>query len=143
MDANTAHSRWIGPDAPNANGPAGDYIYQTTFTLDANVDLSTVVINGKWTTDNAGVDIRINGVSTGQTLGSEPFRNLHDFVVDSDFVTGVNTLDFVVNNLHINSPTGLRVDEMVGTYSVLVPEPASLMVWGSLVGLVVAGRRRK
>jgi hypothetical protein len=130
-----AISAWIGPNNDSeADGPVGLYDYQTTFNL-AGVDPSTVSLVGQWATDNEGVDILINGVSTGNTAGG--FTSWYSFDISSGFVSGVNTLDFIVNN--DGGPTGLRV-ELSGTAD--TPEPApSLMLAIGLVGLGVLKRR--
>ena len=74
---NPTASRWIGPSGQFAPGPFGAYTYRTTFNLPANANLSTAVINGLWATDDPGLDILINGNSTGQTSAS--FGSLTNF----------------------------------------------------------------
>jgi hypothetical protein len=134
-------SAWIGPNNDTSlNGPTGLYDYQTTFDL-TGLDPLSAFLTGQWAADNEGVDILINGVSTANTAGG--FTAWSPFTISSGFVSGVNTLDFLVNN--DGGPTGLRV-ELSGTADSLsgVPEPASFMMIGlGLVGLGVrAGRVR-
>ena len=142
-------STWIGPNNDHQlDGPGGKYIYETTFSLTGLVP-STAQISGVWTTDNAGLDILINGHSTGQTIAygsgtvSDPYSyaEFHPFTITSGFVSGLNTLDFVIMNGNGGSdtagPTALRV-EMSGTANV-IPEPASLVTWG-LLGVCLAAR---
>lgn len=138
--ANNAGSRWIGPSDPFADGPTGNYVYRTTFTLPANANLSTVNVSGWWGTDNQSIDILINGSSTGNV--SAGFTTLVPFNVSSGFVIGNNTLDFSLNNA--GGPTGLRVDRMVGTYQV-IPEPGALQIAIPAFGICLAKlqRRRK
>ncbi len=134
-------SQWIGPAAPNANGPVAPFVYRTTFNLPANANLSTVSITGDWATDDGGTDIKINGTSTGQTSA---FNNaLTPFSVNSGFVLGTNTLDFLLSNTG-GGPTGLRVDHIKGTFQVKVPEPATIALCGGilLVGFATQRRRR-
>ena len=110
-------SAWIGP-TNDTNGPGDldtffpNYYYRTTFDL-TGVSLQGLAINGEWSSDNNGVDIVLNGASlfyqnTAQFGGYAPF------VLESDFVQGINTLEFLVNNAIVNEgdppgPTGLRV----------------------------------
>jgi PEP-CTERM motif len=125
-------SAWIGPAG---TAPAGDYTYQTTFDL-TGLDPATAILSGQWATDNAGVLV-LNGVSTGFTSpfgvaeGSYSFEVWHQFTINSGFVDGVNTLDFVVNNADVAglNPTGLRV-EISGTADVATPEPGTFGMFG-------------
>ncbi|XOV87037.1 MAG: PEP-CTERM sorting domain-containing protein [Pseudomonadota bacterium] len=127
--ANDSNSRWIGPNTYQAQGSVGYYTYRTTFTLGAMTDLGSVSITGRWATDDPGTSLRINGVSTGEY---SPSLSAYDyFSISSNFVIGVNTLDFVIYNY--GGPTGLRVDDMVGTFTT-VPAPASLALM--LLGLM-------
>lgn len=113
MGDNT-RSAWISPSA-DTNAAMGDYVYRTTFTLPAGIDLSQVFVAGRWTSDNNGLDIRINGQSTGITNGGD-FTNFSPrWAIQRGFLTGVNTLDFVVNEAS-GGPSGLRV-EMEGRYA--------------------------
>lgn len=109
--ANSASSKWIGPRletsaAAGAEGDGGNYTYRQTFNL-VGVEPASVTLTGDWTSDNGGVDILLNGVSTGNTQDGS-FGLLHPFSI-TGLKAGVNTLDFVVNNLAAGY-TGLRVD---------------------------------
>ncbi len=132
-------SAWIGPNTDSAlNGPVGIYDYQTTFDL-TGFDATTAALNGRWAADNAGVDIVINGNSTGQTVAG--FDAFNSFSVTSGFTSGVNTIDFLVRN--DGGPTGLRVEGGLTADAVVasVPEPMSLAILG--VGLAGAGLFRR
>jgi hypothetical protein len=134
-------SAWIGPNnAADLDGPGGDYTYRTTFDLTGLIP-GTASISGQWSTDNLGVDILINGVSTGQSITNPAlFHQFSTFTVDSGFVEGINTLDFVVRNEPHDgrNPTGLRV-EMTGT-AAIIPEPMSALSWGfGMIGVVACG----
>jgi hypothetical protein len=133
---NPTASRWIGTTAQNSDGPNGNYLYRTTFTLPANFVSAT--ISGLWATDDPGLDILINGNSTGQL--SAGFATLVPFSVTSGFNVGLNTLDFLVANVG-GGPTGLRVDAIKGTYQ--IPEPASLALVFGCSSVWVLGRRRR
>ena len=88
----------------------GDAFY--AFTTNANdlagFDPSTAVLLGGWATDNDGLDIRLNDVSTG-LINRGQFAVLTPFTVTSGFVPGVNKLEFIVNNAAAGY-TALRVD---------------------------------
>lgn len=102
-------SKWIAPrtDAGKWN-EAGTYVYRIYFDLTGH-DLNSTVIKGGWSTDNNGVDILINGSSTGYATPYEAFKGgLFPFEIKSGFKEGINSIDFVVNNGF--APTGLRVE---------------------------------
>lgn len=107
--ANGPASKWIAPMADQAVGNAeGDYTYQTTFNL-TGYDLSKVRVVGSWSVDNTGLDILVNGVSTGIT--SPGFGSYVSFTITSGLLAGANTLDFRINNAPATpNPTGLRVN---------------------------------
>jgi hypothetical protein len=108
--ANSAISKWIGPQLNTAGSAAGRYIYRTLIDLTGR-DPSTVVILGRWATDNPGVDILVNGISTGNPP-SPVFTGYTSFAIASSnatFIAGPNTIDFVVDNSAVGY-TGLRVE---------------------------------
>ncbi len=101
---------WITP-ITGAGSVPGDYFYRTTFDLTGR-DLATVSLTGVWATDDTGVDILLNGTSSGSS--SAGFSSLTPFSITNGFVSGLNTLSFKVNNGGTGpNPSGLRV-EMVG-----------------------------
>jgi hypothetical protein len=136
-------SAWIGPNNDTADdGPVGSYTYRTTFDL-TGLNPATANLSGQWSTDNNGLNILINGIPTGFFTGFTSFSDgFSAFTISSGFVSGINTLDFVVNNG--GGPTGLRV-EVSGT-AAAVPEPTSLALFG-MIGFgavaVYGWRRRK
>lgn len=133
-------SAWIKPADNRYDDEPGTYTFTTTFDL-TGLDHNTANISGKWSTDNRGVDILLNGTSLGLT--ADGFRDWYEFVIDSGFVAGINTLQFIVENYDDsgNNPTGLRVD-MTGNAAV-VPVPAAVWLFGSgLLGLVGYSRRK-
>jgi hypothetical protein len=111
-------SKWIGPVADQdsirpGSAVEGVYIYRTTFDL-TGFDPKTAFIAGQWATDNTGVDVLINGKSTGITYSTRPYT-LTRFTISAGFQSGLNTLEFVVNNALEPNPkvinaTGLRVE---------------------------------
>lgn len=107
--ANSAVSQWIGPnDGGDANGPPGDYFYETTFDLSAYHPTNWFV-RGHWGTDDAGLAILLNGNPTANP-GSGGFGGLTPFVLSGGMggVPGVNSLIFQLNNG--GGPSGLRVE---------------------------------
>jgi hypothetical protein len=135
---NNVNSRWIGPDA-SSQGPAGNYTYETKFTLPPNAILSTASIFGLWGTDDWSANIFLNTVNNGNV--SAGFTSLVPFAVTTGFQIGLNTLEFKLTNA--GGPTGLRIDRVIGSYQV-TPEPAALGL-ASLALVATAGviRRRK
>jgi len=129
-----ATSKWISPQADQSSyvgitsAALGYYVYRTYFNLSSFVP-RTARITGRWSTDNYGLDVLINGTSTGITH-DDPNMQFHafsDFGITSGFVDGVNTLDFVVSNPGdpgIINPTGLRV-EMTGAAALPLPGDAN------------------
>ena len=109
---NEPTSKWIGIQE-DSNGPGGDYSYQLTFDLSAfNPD--AVFIEGSWASDNAGIDILLNGQSTGVRNDGQ-FSASTAFRFEEGFVSGLNTLAFQVNNAgDAANPTGLLVRGLRG-----------------------------
>jgi len=136
-----ALSTWIGPSSDNSlDGPPGTYDFRTTFNLTGFAP-DTARLIGQWAADNSGV-ILINGVATGSpSLGFAAFTN---FSINSGFIAGVNTLDFIVTNGPstdgtLVNPVGLRV-EVTGT--AFTPEPGSLVLFGAGFAVLCMFRRR-
>jgi len=113
--ANGPRSRWIGPRAeqdqtanPAFGNQPGNYTFQTTFDL-FGVDMARFHLEGRWAVDNTGMDILVNGVSSGIT--SPGFGGFTEFTITNGLVAGINVLDFVMNNAGTAiNPAGLRVD---------------------------------
>ncbi|MGV3772375.1 MAG: immunoglobulin domain-containing protein [Verrucomicrobiales bacterium] len=110
---NSDTSKWIGPRFVTDQAKGGDYTYETTFNM-SGLDPSTAFIEGSWTSDNNGLDIVLNGTSTGINQAGN-FNALNNFRISSGFVSGVNTLQFRVNNADVVAGyTGLRVQDLRG-----------------------------
>ena len=142
--AQTANSNYIWQTAGSAPEFA-TLTFRTTFTLAAGMDPLTAMITGMWSTDNLGLDILVNGVSSGMT--SPTFTVFTPFTLASGFMAGTNTIDFVVQNQ--GGPGGLNVTDLQGTARALgpsttVPEPATIVLMGSgLAALGFFGARRR
>ena len=123
------NSKWIAPKTDQSVGNNfGPYVYRITFSL-AGFDPATATISGLYSTDNNGTDVRINGVSTGQTTPLTAYTAFFPLSITSGFVAGVNTIDFFLFNdpgsPSGDNPTGLRV-EISGTAAPLpTPTPTA------------------
>lgn len=94
---NGPDSSWISP-INNSNVALDRYVYHTEFLIDA-ADPNTVVLEGSWMLDTIGDDILLNGQSTGITNTSgASYKVAQEFIITEGFVSGLNTLDFVVLN---------------------------------------------
>lgn len=105
---NDNDSKWIAPraDAGEFNAP-GTYVYTLAFSLGA-FKHETAEVRGFWTTDNNGMDILLNGKSTGYSTAYNSFAfGFFPFEIKEGFSEGLNTISFVVFNGE--APTGLRV----------------------------------
>jgi PEP-CTERM motif len=137
-----ADSMWIGSGEPGVVNPPveppGSYNYTLTFDL-TGLDPASAWISGKWASDN-GSTINLNGVYTGYTKsginGDWTYVTAEFFTISAGFLSGVNTLEFQVNNIF--GQTGLLVQDLHGES---VPEPAALLLFG-LGGLAAIRRRR-
>jgi hypothetical protein len=109
--ANSATSKWVGP-RPNLSDAmaSGDYTYRTTFDMTGR-DTNSVIIIGRWASDNWGTPVKVNGVNV-DVPASFNFNAWTTFTIASSNATilpGLNTLDFVVNNAGAGA-TGLRLE---------------------------------
>jgi len=140
--SNGPDSKWIWQNA-DATPNATTRTFRLSFDL-TGLDPNTAELTGQWATDNEGLDILINGMSTGNEIDpndlsgiDDAFDQFHDFSVTSGFVSGTNTLDFVVKDNQ--DFAGFRASGIEGTAE--VPAPATGVVFG-LAGLLVwLGRR--
>ncbi len=118
---NGPQSKWIAPRSDQSEGNApGNYAYQLAFDL-TGFDATTAVLTGRWSSDNSGLDVRLNGESTGLTFDGNFGSLSPEFRIASGFVEGTNLLEFVVNNAGDGiNPTGFRA-ELGGTIEPLPP----------------------
>jgi hypothetical protein len=117
--------------------------YTLTFDL-TGLKASTASLSGNFEADNYG-SIYLNGNLIGQDIQATVYSNFQSYTAFSasgaDFVSGVNTLTFVINDT--GAPSAFAVSSLSGTASA-VPE---LSTWGMMLagfaGLGLAGYRRK
>ena len=118
-----AVAKWIGPESNTVSSASGEYIYRTWFDATGR-DPRTLVIIGQWTSDNEGLDIRINGTSTGNpeglTLSSYTGFTIYgtNALYASKLVSGTNYLDFVMQNDGAGY-TGLQIEYLLS--NLLIP----------------------
>jgi hypothetical protein len=147
---NTGTSAWIGLNSASSSGPVGTYDYRTTLDL-TGIAHDWVNITGQWTTDNEGLDILVNGISTGNSIaygspGNYSFDHLTPFTLNTNFVDGVNTIDFVVYNSEVGAspngpnPTGVQVEFDSATAA--TPEPGTLAMLMSGTALLLTSVRK-
>lgn len=107
---NDSNSRWITPTANLSNSSPGLFVYETEFDL-TGLDPATARITGGWATDDEGVEIQLNGLTTSFSTSPTGYRELHPFTLSAGFIQGRNVLRFLLEN-HFASPhnpSGLRV----------------------------------
>jgi hypothetical protein len=126
--ANSTTSKWVGPRASlsDTNIAQGDYRYRTTVDLTGR-DPNTVIIVGQWASDNWGGPVSVNGtvvnVPASFNYGSWTAFTLAS--TNATFVSGINTIDFVVNNASPGA-TGLRVEFTMSSARTLPGIPAGI-----------------
>jgi hypothetical protein len=135
------NSRWIST-ASDGNAPASA-TYRLSFDL-SGFDAATANVSGSFAADN-NASLFLNGVSTGFSVAG--FSAFTNFALTSGFVSGINTLDFVV--LNAGGPGAFRVDNLQGTANVLVTPPGAIPepgTWALLIlgfGLVGGALRQR
>ena len=130
----TKQAQWISPgqDATADYGPyTNTFDYTTTFNL---VNPGDFIIKGSVAADDM-VSILLNGNVVGQDDNAGAWSKMDPFLINSDFVAGLNTLTFRVTNL--DGATGLDV----AIDPTITPEPASTALMGiGLLGFVGLAR---
>ncbi len=162
------HSRWVNPENPelnarwigltefNTSDPVGTYTFTTEFNL-TGFDPSTANMSFRYAVDN-NVVVNLNGneiASSTPIVGDElGYIDLLPLVTVAGstgfFNSGINTLEFVVNNIFNNpqnhgNPMGLLVSGIGGTVSA-VPVPAALPLLATAfagLGFLSWRKRRK
>ena len=110
--ANSTSSRWTGVQPAGSNGASGGvYTYRQTFSLNG-VNPSFADLTGNWACDDTCI-IKLNGTTVVSSSGYSAYTAFN-IPPGSPFVSGINTLDFIVTNSG-GGPTGLRVDGLGGS----------------------------
>jgi hypothetical protein len=140
------NSRWLTNSVAGAIANAGNFTFQTTFVIPVGFDPATAIIRGRLTSDNQTVAAYLNNFSTPVLVnlnGVTDFGIWTNFTINSNFISGLNTLRFVVNNASNSNPMGFRA-EFFNTSTVSdVPEPATIfLVAAGLLSVAYARRRR-
>jgi hypothetical protein len=142
--ANDGISKWITPTATQAQSldPSSNGTYTYTLTFDLTGFLATsAMFNARVAADN-GVEVKLNSSSITTASG---FSSWSSVGASSGFLSGLNTLEFIVTNTAQSSgnPTGLRV-EFIDSNVSAVPEAETYgMMLGGLALLGLAARRRQ
>ncbi len=144
-NASSNDSKWITPTGTQSQSfdaaSAGTYTYTLSFDL-TGYNASSAAFTGRLAADNSVVVLLNNHTITS----ASGFTDWTSFSANSNFVAGVNKLDFVVTNWAQNggNPSGLRVEFASSSVAAAVPEPetyAMLLSGMALMGFVA--RRRK
>lgn len=130
---NTTTTRWISDNATAATPLGPTVTYRLTFDL-TGFDPKTASFSALAAADDTA-KVLLNGVSIGVVNG---FRTLTEFKTTSGFVTGINTLDFVVVDTAA-VVSGLFVSPFTSDVSVPAPSGVAFLALG---GLLTARRRR-
>lgn len=92
-------SLWItASQTGDGIAPTGDHVFRTTFTLADQAAVNAAVINGRVAFDDTLVDVKLNGVVVVPGIGIYSGQIWQEFVINTGFQVGTNTLDFTVRN---------------------------------------------
>lgn len=131
---NTTSARWIYDNADGNVNAGATVTFRLTFNLTGYIP-STAVLFGASAADDSG-QIFLNGNFIGACGG---YNAPTPFGATSGFLPGVNTLDFVVQDIG-GAISGLIVPD-IGGHADKVPAPGAVALLG-LGGLIATRRRR-
>ena len=134
---------WIGPSADQSNNDrttsccTGVDNYQLTFSL-AGLNPATASLNISYLVDNA-IQVVLNGNTVYSNGGpsSTLFSSPITFAVNSGFVSGTNTLNFVVTNGTGPTVLDVGISGSASPISSTAPEPAAMSLFA--IGLLTIG----
>jgi hypothetical protein len=135
-----AKSAWVGELSPNhdLSSGAGDFTATTTFSLPA--DATSVRLVGRWSTDDAALELLLNGQQVDGP-NNTGFTTWTEFDISSTNIhPGLNTFEARWSNS--GGPGGVRVEFDEARFQT-IPEPSGLVLFGlGLLGFVRLRRRR-
>lgn len=101
---------WLIPDPERDLADQDSYTYETTFQVQADIDLQTLVLEIGFLADNYVSEIRLNGrrVVVPEHSRTLPFLTLTRTQVAEGFVVGENRLEIVINNKQLQESTRLN-----------------------------------
>ena len=137
--ADTSTAAWVAPASSGNAGVLGNYTYDLVFDL-TGLNSATAAISGIFGTDNDG-SISLNGNAAVASTGVAGFGATTSFSFTSGFVSGLNTIHVVVDN--VGDPTAFFVQFDSGTADSIggVPEPTTMVLMCSgLAGLALIRR---
>lgn len=134
-------SSWLSIN-PGGDAYLGYYDLSTTFDL-TGYDEATVSISGRCATDNLPLGIYVNGhLASGQSCSG--FSGWNSFSLTSDFFSGINTLVFQYYNFSHQEGFRAEFTDVSGNaLGSAVPEPESLVLAFTALGLMAASSRRR
>ena len=141
----TSSWEWSSTSGQPVGTPSSPLVYtfRHLFILDPSLIASTALVTGRWSTDNVGTEIRVNGNLFAQT--SPGFSAWSGFSLGSGFVAGLNIVDFVVEDYGFLG--GFRVEWLSAEADlapVSAPEPATYTMLGAaLVAIGIRYRRTR
>lgn len=146
--ADNTTSRWLRPKngtppfTGNDADPVGWYEWTQTFTLTAAQANATVLMEGRFATDDQA-SININGQYVAATpANTSSFTTWTPFTIDGGFVAGTNTLTISTRNLSATgarAATGIRVEFS----KVVLPEGGETVALTMGLGLILFLANRK
>jgi hypothetical protein len=154
ISATDPGNQWVTPTSPNTwistvargSSPLGLYQYSTTFTIDPGLDPLSAILTGNWWADepNTPNAILLNGVLVSDFNGAIWFESNPAnaaFTVSSGFVSGLNTLTFLVQNT--GGPGGTLIQNLSLNANAVPEAGSSLTLLGLALGSLYLFRSHK